>query len=233
MVPNWFLIVALVLNVAVSLYLKPWVQVTNWVGAVRGRRMINAYRVAGLLLILVTVGRAQVHENPVPKLSAFCTASEFHALVCLEPRMYIDNEGTNWQYDGEIIWMNHKKYAVINGPAAKTGNEIVQTAGYSDGDAVIAESFQQRAAAKPDKLEQYVFNNWYWIALGVVVIFLVLQFGRGGEANETNIYDQLDPEYRTGFVTDYHGDDAFEVPDGMHSEHQTVPVRGRAARAGR
>jgi hypothetical protein len=267
------LTVALVLNVAVALYLKPWAQVANWIGAVRGERQINAFRVAGLLLILVTVSRAQVHEDPVPHLSAFCTPQEFHALVCLEPRMYIDNEGTNWQYDGEIIWMNHKKYAVINGPAAKTGNEAtnqfvvgverdqdwetaratakangIDIAGWSRGNDVTFYSVTpeeqdwtnyfwtpatSKANPKLAKSLLFVWHNAGLLALAAFICFLVVHYGGGGEADETNIHEQLDPEYRTGFVNDYHGDDAFEVPDGMHSEHQAVPVRGRGASAGR
>lgn len=58
-----------------------------------------------------------------------------------------------------------------------------------------------------------------------LLIFLVIQFSGGRESNDTDIGDLLDPEYRTGFVANYHGDDAFEVPDGMHSAHESVPVR--------
>lgn len=171
MVPNWLLIVVLVANVAVALHLKPWVQVANWFASVRLMRRIAAFRVAGLLLLLVAV---------VPAVHA---------------------------------------------------QQIVGSAGYSDGDALLAQQYAQQA--KPDAFDQTVWNNWYWFVGGAIAIFLFLQFAGGKESNDTNVEDMLDPDYRTGFVTDYHGDDAFEVPDGMHSAHMPVPVRSRAASAGR
>lgn len=172
MVPNWLLIVVLVANVAVTLYLKPWVQVANWFASVRLMRQINAFRVAGLLLLLVAVPALPAHAQ-----------------------------------------------------------QIVGSAGYSDGDALLAQQFQQRA--KPDAFDQMVWNNWFWFVGGAVAIFLFLQFAGGKESNDTDVEDMLDPDYRTGFVTNYHGDEAFIVPDGMNSEYEPVPVRSRRAAAGR
>ena len=255
-------IVALVSNVAVLLYLKPWAQVANYCRSVkRGERHLQAYRIAGLLLVLVAVS----HATDLP--SRFCTQQEMQARTCLEPREYVDAQGTIWQYDGEILWMNHKKYAVLNGPAAKTGNEaqtpvvagVIRDSDYEEARAIAKangynvskwrtlDQVQKHEAynssrgsdvildggyqpidpnkPKPDALEQFVFGNWYWIVAASVAIFLFLQFGGSGESNDTDINDLADPDYRTGFVTDYHGDDAFEVPNGMHSQHQIVPVR--------
>src|SRR5271157_2892783 len=162
--------------------LTPVASARAYIAGRRGAKMIDIYRSAGLLLILVTVA----HGQTAPKLSAYCTRQEFNQLNCLEPRAYIDNQGVQWQFDGEIIWMNHKKYAVVTGPAAKTGNEnkLVSSAGYSDGDTALVDQFVWRSN-QSSKVEQFVFDNWYWIALGCVAIFLFLQFGGGRESNDT------------------------------------------------
>lgn len=78
---------------------------------------------------------------------------------------------------------------------------------------------------EPDVIEQIVFNNWGKIALSIIAIYLLLQYGSSHETDDTNMSDLLNPDYRTAFVSDYHGDDAFEVPEGVHSEHRPVPVR--------
>ena len=80
---------------------------------------------------------------------------------------------------------------------------------------------------------QFIWNHAGMLALTAFAIFLFLQFGGAREDDSTNINDLADPEWRTGFNQNYHGDDAFEVPDGMHSEHMPVPVRSRSAAAGR
>jgi hypothetical protein len=201
--PN-LLIVALVLNVAVALYLKPWALVANKIGAVRGQRTINAYRVAGLLVVLVTVAHGQgSHGRPDTRRHIAIYETPLVAGVIR---------------DGD--YEEAREIAKANGiDVSKWNYEQVQ---YSRGDDAL---LQPETHESKDII--FIEKNWWKILLGVVVVFLLLQFGGGRESNDSDIEDMLDPEYRTGFVTDYHGDDAFEVPDGMHSQHRVVPVRSR------
>lgn len=168
-------IIALVLNVIAFFYLKSWRPVVTFFKAFQLNRQIKAYRVAGLLVLVIAASVAHGQTLDVSKTA--------------------------------------------------------QVAPYSDGDDVIVRYYQ--AQPKPDAFDQMVWNNWYWFVGGAVAIFLFLQFGGGRESDDTNINDLADPDYRTAFVSNYHGDDAFEVPEGMHSEHMPVPVRSRSASAGR
>src|SRR5208337_964967 len=62
--------------------LTPVASARAYIAGRRGAKMIDIYRSAGLLLILVTVA----HGQTAPKLSAYCTRQEFNQLNCLEPR---------------------------------------------------------------------------------------------------------------------------------------------------
>lgn len=202
-------IIALILNVAAFFYLKSWRPVISFIrthaAAYRGQRQIQAFRVAGMLMVLVAIAHGQRVETwKGDKRCPGCTGgivygvqrdADYEAAVSIAKANGVDVSA--WAY-----------------PEYSHGDDKLQT-------------------KQPDAFDQMVWNNWYWFVGGAVAIFLFLQFGGGKESNDTNINDLADPDYRTAFVSNYHGDDAFEVPNGMQSEYQPVPVRSRSASAGR
>jgi len=110
---------------------------------------------------------------------------------------------------------------------------------HRDGDWLLAQQMYAEKGIQYDGVDWTNFMDfpnlaryamWVWLHSGRILIlallgFLLVQFGGARESKDTDIEDMLDPEYRTGFVTDYHGDDAFEVPDGMVTAYRSVPVR--------
>jgi hypothetical protein len=236
MLPNYLALPMLVANVAVFVFLNRE-RVSTFVAGVRGRRMVNAFRVAGLLMVLVAVSHAkectikeQQHVNCTPScgFNKACVKRElasyetpFVAGVIRDQdfetaRAIAKENGFN------VTWSNGNDALVYTvAPEDKDWTNYFWTPATSKEHPKLAKSLL------------FVWHNAGLLALGAFICFLVVHYGGGHEADETNIHDQLDPEYRTGFVNDYHGDDAFEVPDGMHSQHQIVPVRSRSAAAGR
>jgi hypothetical protein len=206
--------------------LAPVTAAKNYLAARRGEKMINLFRISGLLVLLFAgafahgqgtngTNNSRGSRNTVHRSAAYETP--FVAGVIRDGDTAA---ATSWGWNAQM-GMQNVQYS--RGDDAVLNPHYVWTDRYED------------STGYPwlDKTGRYVWKHVGTLLVFAFVIFLVLQFGRGGEANETNIHDQLDPEYRTGFTSDYHGDDAFEVPDGMHSEHEPVPVRARSARAGR
>lgn len=76
---------------------------------------------------------------------------------------------------------------------------------------------------KLDKLLSYMWNNVGKLFALALFIF-VLYFAGKSEYDATDAKSHND--YYTRVVDgNYHGDDAFEVPNGMNSQHRSVPTR--------
>jgi hypothetical protein len=229
---NSLLLPALVANIAVFYYLNAS-RIKTYAFAVRRERQIKAFRIAGLLVVLVAVAQGQgtngtnnSHDNPNTTR-----------------HVQIPRERQSAAFETPFV-----AGVVRDGDtaAAQSWGWNAQM-GYSRGDDVIYHvtpdeqdwtNFFWDAKTSKTHPKMAAFFNYVWTHAGTLLIlafvcFAVTMFAGGHEADETNIHDQLDPEYRTGFTNDYHGDDAFEVPDGMHSQHEVVPVRSRSAAAGR
>jgi hypothetical protein len=186
--------------------LAPVTAVKDYFAARRGKKMLDIYRSAGLLLLLVAVAQGQtgLPANKQEIVTGVIRDADWEMARGIAKANGIDTSAWGWN--------------------AQAG--LVNTQ-YSRGEDKLLEPKLQ-----PSKIDKFVFGNWYWIVGAVVVIFLFLQFGGSKEHDATNIHEFTDAGIRV-VDGDYHGDDAFEVPDGMHSAHQIVPVRRYGASVGR
>jgi len=227
MLPNYLVLPLLVANVSVFYFLNAD-RIKTYIVGVRGQRQINAFRVAGLLLVLVAVGHSQnipcVRNGRVDKACQKRSAAYQTPFVA----------GVIRDSDYEEARAIAKANGIVI-PADWSRGEDVYSVSPEDQDwtNLLWTPETSKAHPKLAKALSYTWAHAGALLIFAIIGFLVLQLAGGHEADETNIHEQLDPDYRTGFVNDYHGDDAFEVPDGMHSQHQAVPVRSRSAAAGR
>lgn len=236
MSPNSLLLPVLVANVAVFAYLNAD-RVKTFIAGVRGQRQIKAFRYAGLLVLVLAASFTHAKE---------CTIKEQQHVNCT-PKCGFNKACVKRElasYDTEIVagvirdqdYESALAIAKANGIDTRTWEWNSQM-GYSKGSDKLLETRRYESSltgiAWLDNALRYTWAHAGALTILSILIFLVLHFGGGSESNETNINDHFDPEYRTGFDRDYHGDDAFEVPDGMHSGHEPVPVRARSASASR
>lgn len=244
MLPNYLVVPALAANIAVFCYLNAD-RFKTYVAGVRGRRMLNAYRVAGLMLVLVAVSHAKEctikerqHVNCTPScgFNKACVKRElasfetpFVAGVIRdsdydEARAIAKSQGIDVsKWDAQIGIVQHSN-----------GNDVFFNVTPEDQDWTnyfwSAETSKKHP--KMAKALSYTWANAGALAILGILLFLVLQFSGASEHDATNVHEHLDESVRI-MDGDYHGDDAFIVPDGMHSTYQSVPVRSRSAAAGR
>lgn len=283
MLPSYCVFLALTLNVIAALILKPWIQFPLCAKYLRLMRTVNAYRYAGLLILVLSASFAHAQyevfedrarcpgcigvsgvtgtKHEIGKMSSeiarryeeakkhimldipqntnpnqwmwqseSCSPAEQQHMRCINTAIYLGNDkyGVTW-FDAMQFWFSRKVGDL--GGQLQDGSKVISPTSYSDGDTAIAKHMVDQYedyTGYPwlDKTLHGIWNNLGKLLILAVVMFLMVQFGGGArESNDTDIEGMLDPDYRTGFVNDYHGDKAFEVPDGMESAHRSVPVR--------
>lgn len=228
MVPNWLLIVVLVANVAVTLYLKPWVRVANWFASVRLMRQINAFRVAGLLLLLVTVAHAKE-----------CTTKEQQHVNCT-PSCGFDKACVKRELSQNYVVWRDADYEAARGIAKANGVDVSawDYPEYSRGNDKTLQAQTDyfgpftTGNLSVDKVLGFLWRNAGALTVLALVCFLIVHFGSRSEHDATDV-DYLHDSQERIVDGNYHGDEAFIVPDGMNSEYEPVPVRSRRAAAGR
>jgi hypothetical protein len=234
---NSLLVPVLVANIAVFYYLNAS-RIKNYAFAVRRERQIKAFRIAGLLLVLVAVAQGQ-NTN------------------CAGPCKNTKSKNTNMSYETPFVAgvIRDVDWDIAEAQARAHGIKLTEAwawnaqAGvqHSNGNDALFYTVQpedqdwtnyfwtpatSREHPKLAKALTYTWSHAGALAILGILIFLVLQFSGAGEHDATDINYLHDSQERI-MDGDYHGDDAFEVPDGMHSTYESVPVRSRSAAAGR
>jgi hypothetical protein len=312
MLPNYLALPMLVLNVIAALILKPWYTLPLCVKHIRLMRMVNAYRYAGLFIVLAAsfahaqyevfedqarcpgcigisgavgtkheIGKTSSvvarryeeakrhimldipqHTNPNQWMwqAESCSPAAQRHMDCINTAMYLgNNKYTVTWYDAMMFTFKGNATIGYVGEDGVTGKDgvngadgvkgkdgamaiIPRVATLKDGDWLIAQQMYAEKGIQYDGVDWTNFMDfpnltryamWIWLHSGRLLIlaflgFLLVQFSGGArESNDTDIEDMLDPDYKTGFVENYHGDDSFEVPNGMRSAHRSVPVRRR------
>ena len=185
--------------------LSPVATAKAYLAARRGSKALAAYRAAGLLVLILA---ASIAHGQTP---------------CLKPNGVLDR-----QCEARRILAETRIYQRTTGV-------------YSDGDDVLMQKYQHdddmfgpSTTGSPalDATLRFIWNRAGSLFVFGLMCVALAYLARKSEHDATNV-DVHNDYYARVVEGDYHGDDAFEVPDGMHSEHMPVPVRSRSAAAGR
>ena len=143
---------------------------------------------------------------------------------CINTAVYVDGKY-------EVTWYDAMTFSFTAPVPAK----VISNVGYSDGDAMLAKHYQQKYTERYsgditgvdwiDASIRYVWKHAGMLFASSLLIFFL--FGFKSESTTADVQKLSRRGVRLGETKyrNYHGDDAFVVPDGMHSEYESVPVR--------